>query len=69
MHPSFKTPASLEIIGLGPSRVFSESGSICSRVLRFSQRDEHTGISMINALPDEHAGTISTGRVTDSPTI
>jgi hypothetical protein len=35
----------------------------------FSQLDEPTGISMINALPDEHAGTISMGRDTDSPTI
>lgn len=69
MHPSFKTPASFEIIGLRTLQVFSACGFICCQVLRFSQRDEHTRISMINALPDEHAGTIFTGRVSVSPTI
>jgi hypothetical protein len=29
MHPSFKTPVSLEIIGLRTLQVFSEYGFIC----------------------------------------
>jgi hypothetical protein len=48
--------------------VFCESGFLCCQGLRFSQHDEGTGTSMINALPDEHVGAISTGRVDDSPT-
>jgi hypothetical protein len=48
--------------------VFCESGFLCCQGLRFSQHDEGTGTSIINVLPDEHAGAISTGRVADSPT-